>query len=776
MGDNILHFTDLGLQVALNAKASGVLIDAVAYKIGDSDLNHSDADEDIHGNTLIQGTIGFVEVMDKHTARFTMRIGPEKIGVGVIGSEIGIYSHDNLMLGRCVFDVPLELRAGETHELSVLLSTTKCDLTVINVTVGEYSSIPATPNVVTLGHPDESQFNAVAVHDLIENSDNTVSSGIAFKYGSGSLQWGFSGYDRVYSGLPNVGATAQKFTSSGLLGSVAFNSGETVLVYVVAGPARGQTRKFYFSSAEQAFLLKDTSNPFVSFDETCTVVVWKRLGGSGGVNNYPPQMSNIPPDWVLTRGVDNLPVWAPPKNNSKNLNTLYVSPGRLRINALNEVGNGQQARYSLGNILVKDVNYCVTALGGITQHKTAYDISSAELEFAESIPANVPIDFRLFTKEPGSGTYTEVVVDMFTGDGSTTRFRLSQPIEGVQYAMVYIKQLLQATTTYTYNTNTQEIEFISPPPAGLTIEANVFVFRPDEGYATEMISTSMITVGDTLFVELPVKPQTKNHTFVSVSGSHITRDLYSVIDNKIVFSEAVEGNLGIEVLIFNNVLSLGSPQTNLAGVVTDAVMTHKSIKLLRHDAPPIILQMPQINFKNGAGIRIDGEYPNYRVSSTYAEQYTPTTEFKISTRKIEENTTEIIYSQKINITDDIRLMITVDFNAMLGAGFASIDGLEVMEYVIGFRTTGLQEPEYGRRVKGTGTAGFSSLKGVNQSNETAYSQASATQIYDLIKANLPEGYIDLVARMRVANANVGKYESLLTMDINVLSLPMLRTE
>lgn len=772
MGDNILHMPNLGLQAALNAKASGVLLDAVAYRLGDSDISFTEADEDIRGNTLIQGNIGYVEVLSEGSARFTFRIQPHQIGSGKVASEIGVYLSDNVMLGRCVFDVPLQLNEGETHEISVILSTTRCDLTVINVTIGEYSSIPNTANLVSLGHPDESDFNAVSVSDMIYNSDNTTSAGIAIKFGAGSLQWAFAGFDRVFSGNPAAGATDSEFTSTALLGSVQFSSGEVVIVYVIAGPARGQTRHFYFDSSSQTFKLR-SATPFVNFTTSCTVVIWRRLGGAnGGINNYPPQMTNIPDDWVLTRGGGTLPVWAPPKSTSKNLNTLYQTPGRLRITPLSDVGNGQQARYTLGNTIVKNVNYCVVALGGITQHKTAYDISSAELEFAENIPTNVPIDFRLITKEPGTGTYVDISVDKFVGDGTRTSFRISQPLEAVHYAFIHIQGLLQSPTVYTYDAATQSVVFVSPVPEGLDIEVSNIICKPSEGYSTELISTSAISASELLFLELPIKPQTKNHTFVRVSGSHVNRDLYTLVDEQLVFSSPVPKGVAVEVLIYNNVLSDGSPQTDLRGIVVDGVLTHKALKLLRHNAPDVILQLPSVNFSSGKGIRIDGDYPNLKISSTFAEQYNESTSFKISTRKRSEESNEIIFTQRINIEDDIRIVFTADFSARLGPGFVTLDGLEIVEYVIGFRTTGSNEPEYGRGIKGTGEVGLSLLQGANTNNETAYANASITQIYDIMRENLPAGYVDLIARMRVKNANIGKYNSLLTVDVNVLALPI----
>lgn len=115
------------------------------------------------------------------------------------------------------------------------------------------------------------------------------------------------------------------------------------------------------------------------------------------------------------------------------------------------------------------------------------------------------------------------------------------------------------------------------------------------------------------------------------------------------------------------------------------------------------------------------------------------------------------------------IQVLVDFAAILGPGFVSPDGLEIMQYVIGFRTTSAREPEYGRDIKGTGEAGFSSLPG--SSNERAFSNASLSQVFEVNKENIPAGYIDVVVRMRVRNANISKYGSKLTLNFNIVGTP-----
>jgi len=772
MADNVIHITDLGLQAANNAEAGGFLVNIVSFKIGDSNIATKDTDDDIIGSTLYQGNIHLVEVLDTHAVKFTFEVPDHVVpDAGLYMKEVGLFMDNGVMFGRCVFADPYYLHEGRGSRIHAILVTSRIDPSVINVSIGDSCSMPATPSVDRLPLPEEGDFNVIVVNNLFDNSDGTQSPGFAVRFGAGGLQWAFPGFDRVYSGEPGS-VSSTKVCVKALTDAVRFRNGEVVIIFVMTGAARGAVRKFYYDNGTECFHEKD-GKPVTGLAPGDTVSVWRRLEGGGNCSSeYPPSMANVPRDWVLTRGVGSMPVWAPPAKGGGATNTLFTSPGKLRISAMNDAGTGQTRRYPLGSVVLKDVNHCITAVGGVTQHKSAYDIAGSELEFADSIPPHASIDFRLITKEPGSGSFTEIMTDAYTGDGMQRRFGLSQPVESSEYAFVYVRGLLQSTTAYTYDSATQEIVFVSPPNEGLDIEISSIAGRREEGYSTTVLSTTNITVGDTLFIELPVEPQTKDQTFVSVSGTHIHRNLYSVVDNKIILSAPASGGLEIEAVVFHNVKSEGTPQTNLRGVVTDAVLTSRSLKLLRHDDHPVVLPIPGIDLTAGNGIRITGQHPSYKVESTFAQRFNENTSFKFSTLRRQDDSEEIIYTYRVNLTSDVMLQVSVDFSSMLGPGFISPEGIEVMQYVIGFRTTSSKEPEYGRDIKGTGEAGFSSLSGSN--NERAFSNASLTQVFDVLKDNIPAGYIDVVARMRVRHASISKYGSKLGMNFNIIGTPLIR--
>ena len=134
----------------------------------------------------------------------------------------------------------------------------------------------------------------------------------------------------------------------------------------------------------------------------------------------------------------------------------------------------------------------------------------------------------------------------------------------------------------------------------------------------------------------------------------------------------------------------------------------------------------------GNGIQVSGNFPNYTISSI-----TNTSIRNIETRRFAnlyslDNVEEIIYTYPFDFAIDTIVMVTVDFSMRLGPGFKSTDGGEYIEYVLGFKTQGVTEPPYGRRVKGTGIAGFSYLTGA----QTAFANASISQSFEL---DVPSG-------------------------------------
>lgn len=768
MPAEVMVLSDVGLQAINNASAGGQLVDATYFKIGNSGSSPAKQDmTDILGSMLFEGSIHHVEVLNRNTARFVFEVPGYSIKEDTETKEICIYLSSYTCLGRAVLKEPIILLKGETTRFNCLLVTNRCDLTTINVTVGDYSSIPMTPFLHQLQSPGLSSFNAVTVLDGQLNGDGSTSPVLAMRYGAGSFQWAFSNHTRIFFGLPDA---ATPTTVS--IGGLDLDENELVIGHIVAGNGQGKTRRY---RVQNDILVEADNKPVTGLGPQSTIAIWQLAtgaGGAGGACSYPPQVSGVPADWVLTRGFDACPRWAPPKGGSGTTATLYNPPSKLTMNTISYTGSGDTARYPLGALELENVNYIQPVLGGVTQLRSAFDMGANEIEFVEKIDTGLPVELRTFSRIPSNGSRMLVRVDHFVGDGVRQKFPISQSVENANYLKAYLRGIHQLITTFTYDATTQEITFIAPIPAGVDLEVRSFAFEDFEGYSTSISTYTFTTRDDTLFIELPVTPQAVEYVEVNQSGAHVHGNLYTLVDNKLVFAGPIRKGLEVEVTVYDNRISQGSANTNMKGVVIDAVLSGHSLKLLRQGERPISLPIPGINLTQGPGIRITGQHPFYRIESTISTQLMDDkANFKHSDMRTSKDAGEIQFNYRVNLSSDVMITVLADFSAQLGPGFQTVEGLEMIEYVVGFRTSKSKEPDYGRQIAGTGVAGFSSLGG--DKNERAYANASLSQVYDVIVANHAAGYIDIVVKMRVKNANVGQYGSMLSLNVNIIGTPKL---
>jgi hypothetical protein len=63
----------------------------------------------------------------------------------------------------------------------------------------------------------------------------------------------------------------------------------------------------------------------------------------------------------------------------------------------------------------------------------------------------------------------DIVVDEFTGDGSTLTFSLSETVTGVNQVLVFVGNIYQQPSTYTITGGGNDITFTEAPPDNATI-------------------------------------------------------------------------------------------------------------------------------------------------------------------------------------------------------------------------------------------------------------------------------------------------------------------
>ena len=767
-----LQLLDVGESALNNANAGGILINPASFRMGDSNLYpNSTQHTNIVGNFVTGGKLHHVEVLSARVARFVLDVETRMLTQPTVVRELVLFFEGNIAFARAVFEVPYTLQPNEPVRLSVVLATSRADLTTINVAVGEYDTIPSTAFLYRLPPPGNSNFNVISVLNGKVNPDGTNSPVLAVRYGAGAFQYSFSDHKRVFNGVP-VSATTTSFK---LADSSGFTSNEQVIVHVVAGSGEGMTRRYRFNIGANEF--RDVDNQPIPNLAACTIAVWQMYGngtssggstpgGEGGLI-IPPTV-DIPADWVLTPGPDGDLIWQPPAPASRIISTLYTAPSKLEVSALNLVGTGDTARYSTGELVAENANYVYAALGTATQHRSAFELSGSEVEFAEVIPSTVPIDFRVFTKTPSTGTRMVITTKAFIADGARTEYDLEMDIADAAHVFVYVSNLLQPTTTYSIDSVLRKLRFTSPPESGLNIELRLITYVQETGYSTRIVTKTYFIKDETFYIKLPTKPQAVEQVFISQSGAHIHEFNYQIIDDYAVFTSSLDTGLEVEVMIFENVQSQGSESTGLNGMVIDGYVSHKNLVLLRHGANPIELPIPEPKISVGTGLRVlsgDGT----TLIELDEDAFPTLPKFQQYSSDTTEKSSTAIVTHTVSLTRPIILMMTVDFSAKLGPGYLSVEGSESIEFVVGVRSSNSKEPDFGRGIRGTGETGL--IVADNSKSSMAFGRASMTQIIELDPANHSTKEVELVAKMRINNANTAQYPTVVNINFNAIEIP-----
>jgi hypothetical protein len=231
---------------------------------------------------------------------------------------------------------------------------------------------------------------------------------------------------------------------------------------------------------------------------------------------------------------------------------------------------------------------------------------------------------------------------------------------------------------------------------------------------------------------------------------------------------AIAEDRDVEITVIENLPSNGSAESNISGVITHAYLDSSGLVFERHGLSPLRVPLLAPRIRAEDGLKIQGawpelvlKYPDSNESSRKIDVYSPHNRL--------DDTEEISVVQRIDIKYDCVVDVSADFASSLGPGF-SPSGREIMEYLVALRTVGKSEPGFGRQVKGSDVAGFN-VSATTGTEYVGYSNASISQVYNLIQSNHPAGYVEVVCKMRVSNANVKAYGSNLSACANIKVTP-----
>lgn len=754
-----LRLTPQGEQALANANAGGIVIRPVSFQCGDYvGKSPTDVPEQLLGRELASGPLSYCQVLTENTARFVFDVKLEyKAGQDLkkIG-EILIKLEDGRTFGHVVLSQPIIAVPNSLSRISLLVHVRESIDKILAVKLYDYSTIPSVAKLENLPSMNENYFNAVSVLDLHKNSDGSDSPGIASRYGQGGFYWSFSEHDRVYSEELKTA-----FINANTLDlDLGIKNGETVILQVISGPGAGAVRHF----KKEGTVLTNQGSAIPFFAQSSVVAIWRRITNPlQQSNGIPwPHNSDVPENWVLTRGANNEPVWSPASGQGGKANaTLFIPPSKLLMNNVITTAMPGQLEYKLSDRVDSPADLLVMT-SGVMQPRAAYSTLNDALILSSDVPTSMQLDVREFRREPSQGHALIVKVVEAFGDGINAKFKLPFKVESSAYTILVVGNVLQPTTAY--KTVQDEVTTVEPIPSGQKVSLYAFQHEERPGWSsrTRVVQYRFPKAQDTF--ELPVTPLNKDYCIVNVGGLAAHTSEFSIVGNTLRTTTPVLPNTMVEVTIIENVMSIGTQDTDLVGVITDVIPGPSGYVFIRQGLPPLTVPFSVPNIVAGKGIKIKGDWPEIEIVSVEAENKSddPKTVYNIQQRISDSE--EIIVRQRIPFVRAIMVSATVDFAVELGPGFSATTGLEHCEYVLSLSNPTSEEAEYGRGIKGTGSCGFSSV-GTATTETMAYANVSATQMYDLMIENHPLGYVEVVAKIRISNAVITSYGSQITANL-----------
>ena len=760
---NALRLTPQGEQAVANANAGGLAVTPVAFKAGDFvGSNPSVVPEKLLGNELASGALSYVQVLTENSARFVFDIKVKYVEGETLKrvGEILIMLSDNRPFGHVVLEEPIIAVPNSISRVSLLVHIQQDIQKILAVKMADYTSIPSVATLQNLPSLNDNVFNAVSVLDMHVNSDGTRSPGTAYRYGAGSYYWAFSEHDRIFSGQ----ITAAGFINANTFKIASITSlkeNEVVLLQTISGTGSGACRHFKYTKGQLVNM--DSAIPFVSAQTS--IAVWRRITNpTTPTAGIPwPLNNDVPEAWALYRGKDAQPYWGPVAGSTRQTTgTLFVPPGKMLFSSVVTTATPDKLRYTLSEILDSSTDLLL-GTSGVLQPRTAYSVVDDQLLLSSYPEQRMQLDMRQFRIEPSQGHVVLFETYEGVGDGQTALFKLgSKPIDSVDMIFCVVGSTWQPTTVYKL-TNGNSVTLTEAIPSGQKYTFYVARYEERANWSTRIRVAQYRLPYDADTFVLPTTPLNKSHCVVAMSGLTVHTQEFTVAGNVLKTLSPIPADTLVEITIFENVMAVGSKDSSVDGVIIDAIPTPTGYMFKRQGLPPIDVPIATPEIIQGEGILIKGTWPEITISNTQAlaEEADPKNMYNI--QQVVEDSEELTIVQRIDFTKGVMLTCIADFQCQLGPGFAATSGKEHIEYVLSFKVPGTAEAEYGRGLKGTGSAGFNVVTSDASLTEViAYSNVSLTQMYTVLIENQPQGFIDIVAKVRITDSQITSYGSKLS--------------
>ena len=244
--------------------------------------------------------------------------------------------------------------------------------------------------------------------------------------------------------------------SAGVYANAGYDQANTATTNAAQADQRAVTSGDY---ANSGYSLANTANTLAqaAFDAANT--------GSSGTDDYARDTAN-------SAGVYANAAFAVANTGGSSSNSFYVN-----IVHDSFVASGSQDTFTLSTTPINE-NYTLVTINGIVQHKNAYSVSSANLVLSESPAANSEIDVVSYTRL-GAGLFNlSILLDTFSGDGTTNTFSLSTSPVNENYTSVVIDGVAQLKTSY--NVSGSDLIFAESPDSGANIDVTIYTSAATE--------------------------------------------------------------------------------------------------------------------------------------------------------------------------------------------------------------------------------------------------------------------------------------------------------
>jgi hypothetical protein len=244
---------------------------------------------------------------------------------------------------------------------------------------------------------------------------------------------------------------------------------------------------------------------------------------------------------------------APPNTASVELIHMVSVSGIIASDDF--TGNGSTTAFVL-SMSITNENATQVYIDGVYQSKNNYTTSGSTLTFSTAPPNGAAVEV-VHIKAVDSSSLNK---NVFTGDGSTTAFALSQSIDDENKTFVFIQGVYQEKSMYSIN--------------GTTL---TFSTAPQNGYSVEVMAFDSVTIekntvaidnfngdGSSTGFTLSTTPLNENAIDVYINGLYQQKNTFSLSGNALTFSTPPPNNSTVEVKSLGNVLGTADTSTSVS--------------------------------------------------------------------------------------------------------------------------------------------------------------------------------------------------------------------